>query len=204
MYSGGTALDFYHLNGAAAAYIVARFINIRIGVISNWTAEPSAYMIFSSTSFEIRSNSTPASGSLLIAANGMSSNSTVTPSVTIAANSNSVGSTGFGSAIVLQARTSTTVSTQLARLVFVWNDATHASRKGDLVAYASDAAAERELWRGRADGSAAAIGFLGAAPVPQAAHIADPSGGGTVDSEARTAINAVLTVLENLGFVATS
>jgi len=34
----------------------------------------------------------------------------------------------------------------------------------------------------------------------QSAHIADPSNGATVDAEARTAINAILVVLEKLGF----
>lgn len=48
------------------------------------------------------------------------------------------------------------------------------------------------------------VAFHNATPVVQAAHIADPSGGGTVDAEARTAINAILVVLENKGFTATS
>jgi hypothetical protein len=38
----------------------------------------------------------------------------------------------------------------------------------------------------------------------QRAHVADPSGGATVDAEARTAINAILSSLENLGFHATA
>jgi hypothetical protein len=42
----------------------------------------------------------------------------------------------------------------------------------------------------------------GAAPA-QAAHIADPAGG-TPDAEARTAINAILAVLENAGLTASS
>jgi hypothetical protein len=44
----------------------------------------------------------------------------------------------------------------------------------------------------------------GATPQGKATHIADPSGGATTDAEARTAINSILTVLENYGFVATS
>lgn len=55
-------------------------------------------------------------------------------------------------------------------------------------------------------GTAAAqkLGFFGATPVVQESHIADPSGGGTQDAEARTAINAILAALETLGFLATS
>jgi hypothetical protein len=49
-----------------------------------------------------------------------------------------------------------------------------------------------------ASGSAPMIGFLGAAAVTRAAHIADASG-----DDAAT-VNAILVVLENLGFIATS
>lgn len=38
----------------------------------------------------------------------------------------------------------------------------------------------------------------------QQANIADPSGGGVQDSQARTAINTILTALENLGLLATT
>ena len=48
------------------------------------------------------------------------------------------------------------------------------------------------------------IAFHNATPVVQASHIANPGGGLTADSEARTAINAILVVLENKGFIATS
>lgn len=41
---------------------------------------------------------------------------------------------------------------------------------------------------------------LSKAPVAQQASIADPSGGVTVDSEARTAINSILDVLDAFGF----
>lgn len=48
------------------------------------------------------------------------------------------------------------------------------------------------------------LAFFGVAPVAQAAYIADPTGGATVDAEARTAITAVITALENYGLLATS
>lgn len=111
---------------------------------------------------------------------------------------------GFGLSVKRQLESSTTNDVDASRNVTLWNVATHASRTVDVVQYATDYGGEREIWRGRANGSAAAVGFLGATPVARASHIADPSGGGTQDSEARTAINAVLVVLENLGFIATS
>jgi hypothetical protein len=47
-----------------------------------------------------------------------------------------------------------------------------------------------------------AIGTNGVTPPAQAAHIADPSGGSTVDAESRTAINAILVALEAIGITA--
>jgi len=46
------------------------------------------------------------------------------------------------------------------------------------------------------------IGFYGEGPVPQGAAIADASGGVTIDAEARTAINALLTYLRSRGDIA--
>lgn len=48
------------------------------------------------------------------------------------------------------------------------------------------------------------ISFYGVAPVVQQSHVIDPSGGGTVDAESRTAINAILVTLETYGWHATS
>lgn len=49
-----------------------------------------------------------------------------------------------------------------------------------------------------------AVGFFGVSAATQGAHIADPTGGATVDSEARSAINGILSRLETFGFNATS
>jgi len=46
------------------------------------------------------------------------------------------------------------------------------------------------------------IGMFGVNPVVQAAHIADPAGGGVVDAEARAAINSILVAIENIGITA--
>lgn len=126
--------------------------------------------------------------------------------LTLATNvtSTGVGAAGLGSAILFQAESTTTADTQQARIAALWYEATHATFKSDLVGYASDAAGEREIWRGRANGSAPAIGFLGATPQARIAHVADPAGGATVDAEARSAINSILATLENFGFHATS
>ena len=43
------------------------------------------------------------------------------------------------------------------------------------------------------------IGLYGASPVAQASKISDPSGGATIDAEARTAINALIEALEGIG-----
>ncbi len=46
-------------------------------------------------------------------------------------------------------------------------------------------------------------GFFGAAPVGQGSSVADASGGSTVDAEARTAINALISRIEATGLIAT-
>jgi hypothetical protein len=46
------------------------------------------------------------------------------------------------------------------------------------------------------------LGFYGATPVDQPATVSDPSGGGTQDAEARTAINAIIDRLQELGLIA--
>ena len=48
-------------------------------------------------------------------------------------------------------------------------------------------------------GSSSKIGFFGSNPTSKQSSIASPSGGTTVDSQARTAINTIITVLQNLG-----
>jgi hypothetical protein len=46
------------------------------------------------------------------------------------------------------------------------------------------------------------LGFYGATPVDRPATVADPAGGGTIDAEARTAINAIIDRLQELGLIA--
>jgi hypothetical protein len=46
------------------------------------------------------------------------------------------------------------------------------------------------------------LGFYNATPVDQPATVADPSGGGTQDAEARAAINAIIDRLQELGLIA--
>jgi len=48
------------------------------------------------------------------------------------------------------------------------------------------------------------LGFWNAAPIIQPAHIADPSGGATIDAEARTAIAAINAMLAATGLTASS
>jgi hypothetical protein len=110
----------------------------------------------------------------------------------------------FGGRTDLTLRSSTLAERQAGGIHWKWSDSTDATRKGDLFFTAYDAATAVEGMRIRAISGATQIGFYGVTPVSRAAHIADPSGGAIVDSEARTAINAILVVLENLGLTLTS
>lgn len=51
-------------------------------------------------------------------------------------------------------------------------------------------------------GVAEKIGFWDGGPVVQPTHIPDPAGGATTDAEARTAINAILDLLQSTGLMA--
>jgi hypothetical protein len=46
------------------------------------------------------------------------------------------------------------------------------------------------------------LSFFGVTPVAQQATISDPSGGGTVDTNARTAINTIIDRLQAFGLIA--
>lgn len=130
--------------------------------------------------------------------------SAVTNIATFGHDTTGTAAANFGAGIKMTLESSTTAGQDAARIVAQWQTATHASRAADLILYASDYGAEREGVRVRANGTAVAVGFLGATPAVRQTHIADPSGGGTQDAEARTAINSILSVLETFGLVATS
>lgn len=124
--------------------------------------------------------------------------------LTLTHDTSDTAANGFGAGLLYQLESSTAAAQSAARIQALWYEATHATRKADLVGTAYDAGGEREGWRVRGNGSAAAIGFLGAAPIARIAHVADPAGGATVDAEARSAINSILATLEGFGFHATS
>jgi lysophospholipase L1-like esterase len=114
-----------------------------------------------------------------------------------------VGAGGLGAGLLFTMETTTTADTSAASVQAIIYEATHATRKFDLVGNAYDTAI-REGWRVRGNGSAPAIGFLGAVPQARIAHVADPAGGATVDAEARSAINSILSTLELFGLHAAS
>lgn len=75
---------------------------------------------------------------------------------------------GFGSAVVVQGKSSTTNDQDMRAMTTTWVVATHASRTSRTVWSQYDTAA-REVMRGEASGSAPMIGFLGAAAVARTA-----------------------------------
>ena len=89
-----------------------------------------------------------------------------------------------------------TSSTNFERLNFRW-----ASNEFILDAQAGSAGG---TLRGIKIGSATSslLGFYGVTPVDQPATVTDPTGGGTQDAEARTAINAIIDRLQELGLIA--
>ena len=76
-----------------------------------------------------------------------------------------------------------------------WIDATDASRTSRVTLSAVDYNGLREGIRIEANGTVALVGLYGDNAVAQPAAITAPSGGATVDSEARTAISAILAAI---------
>jgi hypothetical protein len=90
---------------------------------------------------------------------------------------------------------STTADVTAARIVPSWADSTHATRRGRLDATVWDASnVDRVGWTVSTDGTQATIGFLGAPPVAKAASP------GTATGTDAAVVNAIATILRNLGF----
>jgi hypothetical protein len=103
---------------------------------------------------------------------------------------------GFGSTVSLKAQDSTTASQDLAAVQGEWVVATHASRTARLTFVTMDSAGTREGLRIESTGSAAAIGFLGAAAVTRP-NVTGSRGG-------NAALASLLTALANLGLITDS
>lgn len=110
--------------------------------------------------------------------------------VTVGHDTSGAASSGFGAGQLFTLESSTTAAQAAARIQALWNEATHATRKADLVLTAYDTA-EREGLRIRGAGSAAAIGFYGVSPIERA----------TLATGAGASVDDVITALQNLGLV---
>ena len=74
----------------------------------------------------------------------------------------------------------------------------------DLAAYNGSAFVSAIRVQNDTTGAKAEIGLYAATPTPQQAHIADPTGGATIDTECRAAVNNILTQLATIGIHAAS
>lgn len=126
----------------------------------------------------------------------------ISPAMTIGHDTSGTAAAGFGSELLWALESSTTAAQNAAKDEALWNVATHASRMGQRRIGVYDVSTLRYGLDIVAISGAVQIGLYGVTPVSRAAHIADPSGGGTQDAEARTAINAILVALENIGITA--
>lgn len=156
---------------------------------------------------------------------------TVENVVTIRHASSGTPAAGFGAATRFGLQSSTTANQDAGLVEVLWYEATHDSRKADLVLSAYDTA-KREGLRIRGAGSAPAIGFLGATPATRIAHVTDAETAHNItdptdspaDADALredlvtnvipsletalnnlgTKVNSLLTMAETFGFHATS
>src|SRR5262249_43526223 len=112
----------------------------------------------------------------------------------------STGGDGIGVGFGYYAKTSTAIR-QAAEVDGVWATATDASRKGRLVLSALDSSGTREGLRVEASGSAAMIGFLGAAAVVRQNITGVRTG---TLAQLQTVVANLLTGLANLGLITDS
>jgi hypothetical protein len=101
----------------------------------------------------------------------------VTNIATLGHNTSNTPAAGFGGGLAFNLQSSTTASQSAACIQALWNDATHASRKADLVLTAYDSGGEREGLRIRGDGSGPALGFFGTAPAARPTGVAVSAAG---------------------------
>ncbi len=114
--------------------------------------------------------------------------------LTIGHNTSGTPAAGYGTGLVFQGESTTTVDTTMADEQVSWVVPTHASRTAKRVFSIYDTAARTAMTM-QASGSAAMLGLYSATPVVQAAAISAPAGGAFVDAEARTAIASILTAI---------
>lgn len=100
----------------------------------------------------------------LVAYNIDATTNTVVNSLKLRRGSSNTPAAGFGLGIAARLESTTTEDQDAGRLMWSWNDATHATRaaKGRLTAYYTGTERECIAWAGGS--SAAQVGFLGATP----------------------------------------
>ncbi len=118
--------------------------------------------------------------------------------MTVSQNTTGTVATGFGSGLVFQLETTPTENQDAASIAALWDDATHASRSGDLVLSAFEQGNAREGIRIRG-GSTAELGFFTATPVAQPSGTGETTG---FTAGAGTGVNDDSTFTGNIGSTA--
>ena len=85
---------------------------------------------------------------------------------------------------------------------FFQTDTTHTFEKSMQILNGRDIQVGRSIGTRIGTATDQKIGFFGKAPVAQQGAISAPSGGATIDSQARTAITSIITTLQTLGLTA--
>lgn len=125
----------------------------------------------------------------------------ITDSVIVDHTSSGTPAAGFGQGLRFRGKSSTTASRDMGRIDYSWVTATDASRAATACFWATDATADRMFLQGGTSGTAAQIGFLGAAPVVRQTGASAAGIAAITDANARTTVGALQTALANLGLV---
>ena len=188
---GNLAASFQYGNSSAGAFANCMFLGTRIAnadfILVSGSGTNERVRLKSDGLFGIGTSSP---GSLLHCLLTSAATNAVPTVLTIGHDTSGTAAAGFGAGMLFNLESSTTAAQNAARIQALWYEATHATRKADLVLTAYDTS-EREGLRIRGAGSEPSIGFYGVAPIARA--ILATGAGASVDD--------VITALQNLGLV---
>lgn len=176
--AGSDIFSVYHRAAGAGAAAWTQYWQISAtGLMAVGSHAPTAIADLAAgttnrASLRIRSGTaptTPNAGDIwddgaLVAYNIDATTNTVVNSLKLRRGSSNTPAAGFGLGIAARLESTTTEDQDAGRLMWSWNDATHATRaaKGRLTAYYTGTERECIAWAGGS--SAAQVGFLGATP----------------------------------------
>ena len=131
--------------------------------------------------------------------NNTATGNAIVEAMVVAHNTTGTPADGIGVRLTLAVESTTTTFRDAGYIDTSWVTAADLTRASRMSLSVLSVAVVLECIRMESIATAAGLGFYGVAAVARAAAISAPTGGATVDAEARTAINSIRTALTNIG-----